>query len=231
MYIPRGYLHKVTTVESLYDDENAYSVHLSIGLEVDTLGFTIESFMFCSMGIALEDEDKMEKFQRLTWLSGYLWQWTFMKEETRRIFPFFESEYLLQRIAENQDDETLIDELQKFQKKLYEETSDLIEQFEIALNHTKGVKTEELEQNAVPEVSISDIKTAHNIFHGGLERLRRLFMAKMSLLKDSEFEDVLDRNSKFDELMVEEITNVYKKCGVPFDIVGDGESEFTFKTN
>eukprot|EP01084_Bolivina_argentea_P282571 483706_1 len=244
LYIPRGYLHQVT----LYNNENdlymtkedEYSIHLSMGLEIDTLGFTMESFMFCSMGIALQNknklkdekklEQKLENHSRLTWLSGYLWQWTFMEEETRKVFPFFESEYLL-KIVEMEQNKKNINNLQKFQKELYDKTMDLINKFEIALRHTKGVDENMLKKNSVPMVSVNDIKYAHNIFHKGLMKLKSLFLAKLSLQRDKEYKDVMDRNAKFDALMVEEISNVYQRCGVPVDIVGDGEQEFNVNGN
>ena len=242
LYIPRGYLHQVTLHDSSDDlyatADDQYSIHLSMGLEVDTLGFTMESFMFCAMGLSLQTgkgeeehtqrelEQKMQDYSRLTWLSGYLWQWTFMAEETRKIFPFFESEYLL-KLAQ-QDDDADLSELQQFQKELYEDTLGLIDKFEVALQYTRGVDEEKLRENKVPTVRMEHVKNAHKIFHDGMARLRALFRAKLSLQKDAEFADVVDRNVKFDELMVAEIGNVYRECGVPVDIVGDGEQEFRF---
>ena len=253
LYIPRGYLHQVSLYDSTDDlymtEDDDYAIHLSVGLEVDTLGFTMESFMFCAMGLSLNNvsesdtkqrqhqkqkqkddmdlDQKLKDYARLTWLSGYLWQYSFMIEDLRKVFPFFESEYLLRKAEKDGEG---MEDLQDFQKILYENTMEWIDKFEVALKHTNNVDPEKLKENKVPDVTIEDIKLAHSVFHEGLERLRRLFLAKMSLAKDEQFEDVVDRNAKFDELMVEEIENVYKRCGVPVAIVGDGDQEFNVNT-
>merc|ERR1712154_142288 len=121
--------------------------------------------------------------------------------------------------------EEKMSKLRKFQQDLYDRTLHLVDRFEIALEHTSGTETDKVEDQSVPKVTMDDIKSAHRLFHDGYDRLKMLFLSKLSLQRDPEFTDLVDRNLKFEELMVSEISNVYKQCGVPVDIVGDGQQE------
>ena len=230
LYIPRGYLHQVTMINdntTELDTINAYSIHLSIGLELDTLGFNIESFMFCSMGIAYKDifktmefQDDGEKFQTmteqkqsLTYISIWLWKWTFMNTDSRDVFPFFSFSYI-----QNNMDQTRYNNTYKKQQfnQFYDKILNLILEFKNMYSATDDV--EQSMKDIIPNVSIDHIKTAHTIFYDSMDKLMKLFMSKESFINADEYSDVVDRQEKYEEMMVEYIVNTYEKCGVPVDL-------------
>ena len=249
LYIPRGFLHQVTMVDEntildkysdiidVNSDKYKTSIHLSLGLELDTLGFTIESFIFCSYGIAVQGginveqietkdgqnvEIKYEEQSLLTYLSGLLWDYSFANEELRKPFPFFEFEYL-----NNIDNKYKFtnDDISKYYSKFYNKIQNIINKWTVILDENKKQLGEEIDIGKLLGLKISKahLAQAQTIFTNNLYELIEYFGDRWKFTQARDLIDVVDRNEKFDDLMVDKVMNKFDQCGVPVNIVSDGE--------
>ncbi|ETO25044.1 hypothetical protein RFI_12100 [Reticulomyxa filosa] len=186
-------------------------------------------------------DERVGQQSTLTYLSGYLWRWSFDQAELRRTFPIGFVDYhtkLWTKVqnahssspnaansaadnADTKDQDT--DETAMKEKAFFNEMLRLIEEFRAVVDKAKKKTEEEKLLLYVPNVNEEHLKKAYHIFQKGLIDIIQVFASRGQFVDNLEYKDPIDRNEKFDDQMFEKIMNIFVTCGVPISVVNDGK--------